>query len=215
MELTQSANGDLSTDVEELADETSKSPVLLPERLEGRGVVFVGGGKSLRLVFKCLLRDLGKLGEEEGSSDRHSQTSDSEVDPLDVGEVVLVLAREEVLGSDQGAGERCDTVERLRELKTEVGDIVRGHDRDVRVRRHFKSGETTSDDGSADYKAGKDALRIGGADGELGDRPEENSAERVKAETHDDGEFVTATLENLTGDGGKGKVTDTEIGDLD
>jgi hypothetical protein len=171
-----------------LSDETRDGAVLHVERLVGLGVVSGSLCQSVRHGLKGFLRNLGKTREEEGHGDEHAHARDGEVDPLDVGEVV-------------GVG-------------TGVGDVDWGHGRDVRVCSDFERGETASDDGGADDETAKDALLVGGGDRELCDGPEENGAERVEAETHDDGELVSPALQHFTGDGGVGKVTDTEVGDL-
>jgi len=49
----------------------------------------------------------------------------------------------------------------------------------------------------------------------VGSRPEEDGTERVKAETHDDGDLVTLALEDLSGDGREDEVTTTEVHDLE
>jgi hypothetical protein len=100
-------------------------------------------------------------------------------------------------------------------LESEVCDVDWRHGRDVRVRGDLECGETTSDDGSAGDEPAKDALLVARVDGELCDGPEEDGAERVEGETHDDGELVSAALQDFTGDGGEGKVTDTKVGDLE
>lgn len=171
-------------------------------------------GQGLGFLFELFLGNFGKFGEEEGGGDRDTETRDGEVDPLDVGEVVGILTGKEVLGSDQRTGERGDTVERLRELKTEVGDAGRGHDRDIRVCRDFERSKTASSDRCADDEAAKDGVGVGGADRELGHRPEKNGAERVKTETHDDGKLVAAALQDFSSNGREGKVTDTKVGSL-
>jgi hypothetical protein len=132
---------------------------------------------------------------------------------LDVVEVGLVTAREEVLGSDERTGERSDTVHGLRDLETEVGRADRGHDGDVGVGSGLKGSKTTGDDSSADDEATEDGLVVA-ADRELGYGPEKDGTERIERKTHDDGLLVAATLENLSGDGRESKVTDTEVGNL-
>lgn len=88
------------------------------------------------------------------------------------------------------------------------------HDSDVGVGRDLKGGETTSNDGSADNETSKDSLGVLGADREVSDRPEKDGTERVEAETGDDGELVTFSLEDFTSDRRVGEVTDTEISGL-
>jgi len=112
----EGTDSDLSTDVEELSDETSDGSNLLPEWLVEVGVTALSVGKSLGLGLKSLLGNLGELGEEEGETDNETETGDSHVDVLDSGKIVGVGSREEVLGGDQRPRERGDTVERLREL---------------------------------------------------------------------------------------------------
>ena len=189
--------------------------MLLPERLHGLSIGARGISQSLGFVFKLVLGDFGQFRKEECSSDRDTETRDGEVDPLDVGEVVGVLTGEKVLGSDQRTGKRSDTVERLRKLETEIRDVGRGHDRYVRVGRDFERGETAGSDGRADDETAKDRIRVGGADRELGDGPEKDGTGRVQGETHDDGEFVAAALQDFGGDGREGKVTDTKVGGLE
>jgi hypothetical protein len=198
-----------------LSDKTRDGSVLLVERLVGLGVVSGNLCQRVRLGLERLLGNLGKLGEDKGEGDEHAHSGHGEVDPLDVGEVAGVGTGEEVLGSDEGSGEGSDAVERLGELETEVGDVDWRHGGDVGVRGDLECGETTGDDGRADDEAAKDALLVGRVDGELCDGPEEDGAERVEAETHDDGELVSAALQDFTGDGGVGKVTDTKVGDLE
>jgi len=91
---------------------------------------------------------------------------------------------------------------------------VRGHDSDVGVGRDLEGGETTSNDGSADNETGKDGLRVVGTDREVGDRPEEDSTDRVEAKTRDDGELVSSSFEDFTSDRRVSEVTDTEVGGL-
>lgn len=101
----------MSTDVEELSDETGDGSDLLPERLVESRVDTLSVGKSLGLGLKSLLRDLGKLGEEEGEGDDDTETGYGHVDKLNGGKILGVFTAEEELGSDEGTGERSDTVE--------------------------------------------------------------------------------------------------------
>lgn len=209
----EGTDGDLGADVEELSDETGDGAVLLAEGLEGLDILTVNIGEGSGFGLECLLGDFGKLGGNKGDDDDNTHERDSEVDPLNVVEVGLVTAGEEVLGGDEGTGEGSDTVHRLRDLETEVGGADRGHDSDVRVGGSLEGSETTSNDSSADDETTEDGLVVT-ADGELCNGPEENGTERVERETHDDSLLVAATLEDLSGDRGEGKVTDTEVGDL-
>jgi len=133
---------------------------------------------------------------------------------LDVGEIIAVAGTEEVLGSDEGSSKGSDTVERLGELESEVGNVHWGHKRDVRVGGNLESGETTSNDSGADDETTKDTLGVCGADRELGDRPEENGTERVEEESGKNGNLVSASLQNFTSNGRVRKVTDTKVSDL-
>lgn len=66
---------------------------------------------------------------------------------------------------------------------------------------------------SADEKTAEGGLLVVGRS-ELGDRPEEDGTESVKSETHDDGELVRLSLEDLSGDVGESEVSETEVHDL-
>jgi hypothetical protein len=108
----EGTDGDLGTNVDELSDETSDGSDLLPEWLVELVVAGVlGVGNSLGLGSEILLRDFGKLGEEEGEGDRDTETSDSHVDVLNRSNIVLVCTTEEELGGDQRSREGSDTVE--------------------------------------------------------------------------------------------------------
>lgn len=48
----------------------------------------------------------------------------------------------------------------------------------------------------------------------MGDRPEKDGADRVEAETHDDGLLVSKPAEDDGGDGREGEVSNSEVGDL-
>lgn len=205
------ANGDLGADVEELRNETGSGTDLLPEGPLGGGVLHL---LKLHGSLESFLGNLGELGANKGDGNKGTHAGDGEVDPLDAGEVGRVFAREEVLGGDEGADERGDTVERLRELKTERGDLERGHDRDVRVGGDLKRRETTSNDGSADDEATEHTLLVGGSGRSLGNGPEENSTDRVEGETHQDTLLVTPAAEHETSDRREAEVTDTKVGNL-
>ena len=98
-------------------------------------------------------------------------------------------------------------------METEIGDVGGWHDRDIRVGCDFECCETTCDDGGTDDETTEDGLVVSLA-GELCDGPEEDGTERVEAETGDDGELVTAALEDFTSDRGVGEVTNTEVSSL-
>lgn len=104
-EEEEGTDSDLSTDVEELSNGTGDGSVLLPEALGGLGVRTVNRSKCLSFGLESLFRDLGEFGEEESNGDGNTHTSDGHVDVLNGSEVTVVLAREEVLGSDQRTGE--------------------------------------------------------------------------------------------------------------
>lgn len=111
VEEEEGTDGDLSTDVEELGDETGDGSDLLVEGLVELVVgAALGVGKGLGLGLKSLLRDFGELGEEEGKSDHDTETGDGHVDELDRGKIVGVFTREEELGGDEGTREGRYTV---------------------------------------------------------------------------------------------------------
>ena len=214
VEQEEGTNGNLSTDVEELSDETGDGSDLLPEWLVETRVDTLSVGKSLSFGLESLLGNFGELGEEEGESDSDTETSDGHVDVLDSSEITRVFTAEEVLGGDQGTGERSNTVETLRELESKTSDFVRGHDSDVRVGRDLEGGETTSNDSSADNESSEDGARVSRADRVVSDRPEEDSTKRVESETGDDGDLVALSLQNLGSDRRVSEVTDTEVSSL-
>lgn len=202
----EGSNGDLGTDVAELSTEGEPHVPLLPDGA-------LSDVASL-VILKNSLADLGKLGEEEEDTDGGASTGDSEVDILDVGEVVLVLAGEEELGGDEGTDEGSDTVPRLAELETSGGRLGGADDDSVRVGGSFESSETASDNESASAETTKDSATVGVAISRLGNRPEQNSTERVESETHQDGELVAAALEDLSGNGREEEITATKVHDL-
>lgn len=202
----EGSNGDLGTDVAELSTEGEPHVPLLPDGA-------LSDVASL-VILENSLADLRELGEEEENTDGGTSTGDSEVDILDVGEVVLVLAGEEELGGDEGTDEGSDTVPGLAELETSGGRLGSADDDSVRVGGSFESSETTSDDEGASAEATKDSATVGVAISRLGNRPEQNSTERVESETHQDSELVTASLENLGGNGREEEVTATKVHDL-
>jgi hypothetical protein len=107
----EGGDGDLSTNIAELSDKTEDHVELLvewslanfvpelisSEVLDGRGV-------------EHLLRNFWQFGNEEQDGNGNTGTGNSEVDELDIDQVVGVLAREEELGCDQGTNEGGDTI---------------------------------------------------------------------------------------------------------
>jgi hypothetical protein len=201
----EGSDGNLGTDVAELSTEGKPHVVLLPD-----GTISVVSS----LILNDSLGDLRELGEEEQNTNSGTSTGDSEVDELDVGKAVLVLAREEELGGDQGSDERGDTVPRLTELETSVGRGRVTDDDSVRVGRSLKSSKTTSNDKSASAEATEDSATVGVGVGRLGNRPEQDSAKRVERKTHQDSLLVTASLKNLGGNGREEEVTTAKVHDL-
>lgn len=125
----------------------------------------------------------------------------------------MIGVGEEVLGSDEGSSEGGDTVERLRELKSDVRHRCRRDGRNVRIGGNLECGQTTSDDGGADDETTEDGARVGSS-GKLGDWPEEDRTGRIEAETHDDSKLVTSSSEDFSCDGRESKVTDTKVSRL-
>jgi len=173
-----------------------------------------GLGESISFGLKSFLRGFGELGEEECDDYADTEKSDSEVDPLNIVEVVLVTAREEVLGSNEGTGEGSHAVERLGELQPKGSDVERLQGRHVGVRGDLERSQATSDNGRACNESTEDCSSIGAGRGRLRDRPKQDSTQRVEGQTGDDGDLVTLAFENFTGNGRVTEVTDTEIGDL-
>jgi hypothetical protein len=123
----ESRDGDLSSDVAELADETEDGVLALPE-----GTV-VDDTTVLLGVLEVVAGDFGELGEEEENCDGGTEAGDGEVDVLDGGELDRVGVLEESVGSDGGSDEGGETVERLGEVETERGALRGTEDRDVRA----------------------------------------------------------------------------------
>jgi hypothetical protein len=111
VEEEERSDSDLSTDIEELSDESGNGSDLLPEWLVESRVDTLSVGKSLGLGLKGLFGNLGELGEEEGEGDDDTETGDGHVDELDSGKIIGVFATEEELGGDQRTSEGCNTVE--------------------------------------------------------------------------------------------------------
>ena len=100
----------------------------------------------------------------------------------------------------------------LRELQSQTGNVVRGHDSNVGVGGHFECGQTAGNDKGADDETGKDCSWLGGTDGELGDGPEEDGTDRVESETRDNSELVSSSSEDFGSDRRVGEVTNTKVG---
>ncbi len=112
------ANGDLSTDVAELRDEPEDHVVLLVERTLANLVAELISSEVLDGArVEHLLRDLGKLGNQEEDGNRNTGTGNGEVDELDVDQVVGVLATEEELGGNQRTNKARYTIPALTKLK--------------------------------------------------------------------------------------------------
>lgn len=197
---------DLGTDITELGEEGKEHVVLLVEwadvRQVGRGLV------------KDRLAHLREPGAEEQDSDGGTGAGDREVDVLDVGQVVLVASGEEELGGDEGSDETGDTVPRLTELESGRGRGWVTDDDGVRVGGSLEGGETTGDDQSTGEEPtvrGEPVVEAG----EVSSRPEEDRAEGVEAQSHDDGELVSLSLEDLCGDWREEEVSTAKVHDLE
>lgn len=94
---------DLSTDIAELSDETSDTVVAPPQWLVtiSTGIFFL----CLLHGSEDLLRHLGHSGGEEEDVDCQTGAGDSQVDELDVGQVVGVGSVEECMRRDERADE--------------------------------------------------------------------------------------------------------------
>ena len=106
-------------------------------------------GLDKGVVTSGLLSNFRKLGEDEQNGNSDTKASNTEVDELDVGEVVSVLAREESLGSDKGTNEGSNTVPGLAELETRRGSLGVTNDNGVGVGSSLESSKTASDNQGA------------------------------------------------------------------
>ena len=146
----EGTDGNLGADVAELSNETADHVVLLPDAaLADLTALEVVLGLDERVVALGLLSNLRKLGEDEQDSDGDTKASNSEVDELNVGKVVGVLAGEESLGSDEGTDEGSNTVPGLAELETRRSSLGVTNDNGVRVGSSLKGSKTAGDDKGA------------------------------------------------------------------
>ena len=207
------SDGNLGTNVAELCNETEDHVVLLVERLGWDDTAVLIGELDVGGTLEGRLRDFRKLADGEENSDGDTSARDTEVDVLDVGEVVLILTSEEGVGGDERSDEGSDTVPGLTELETSRGALWSTNDDSVGVGSSLEGSKTASDDESADTETTEGSRCLGSA-GEMCSRPEEDGTERVERETHQNSDLVTLSLEDLSGDWGKAEVTTTEVHDL-
>jgi len=211
----ESADSDLGTDVAELGNETADHVVLLPDAaLTNLATLDIVLGLDKGVVALGLLSNLGKLGEDEQDGNSDTEAGNTEINELDVGEVVSVLAGEESLGSDERTDEGSNTVPGLAELETRRGSLGVTDDNGVGVGSSLKSGKTASNDQSASTETTEGCRGIG-LGGEVSSRPEHDSTDRVERKTHQDTDLVAESLEDLSSDGGEDEVTTTEVHDLE
>lgn len=145
---------------------------------------------------KCCFRYFRQLREDEQDSDSDAKTCDRQVYVLDVGEIVSVGSSEEELRGDEGADERGYSVPGLAELKTDGGGCWVADDNCVGIGRCFQRGEPASNDEGADEKAAVGGKSVGGSR-EVGSGPEEDCAERVERQSHENCGLVSAALEDF------------------
>lgn len=210
----EGTDGNLSTDIAELGDETADHVVLLPDTaLTDLTTLNIMLRLDERVVALGLLSDLRKLSEDEDDGDSDTEAGNSEVNELHVGEVVRVLTGEESLGSDEGTDERSDTVPGLAELETRRGSLGVTNDNGVRVGGSLKGSKTAGDHqgASAETTERCRGILLGT---EVSSGPEHDRTDRVESQTHEDTDLVTEALQNLSSNGGEQKVTSTEIHDL-
>ena len=207
-------DSDLSTDVAELGDKTEDHVVLLVERLGWNDTAVLVGKLDVGGALEVGLGDLRKLAQSEEDRNGDTSAGDTEVDVLNVGEVVLVLTGEEGVGSNERSDEGSNTVPGLAELETSRGALRSTNDDGVGVGGSLEGSKTAGDDQGADTEATEGSRCLGGT-GEVCSRPEENGTERVEGETHQDGDLVTLSLEDLSGNWRVAEVTTTEVHDLE
>lgn len=210
----EGTDGNLSTDVAELSNETADHVVLLPDaalaNLTALNVVLRLNEGVVALGF---LSNLRELGEDEQDGDGDTEASNTEIDELYVGKVVGVLAGEESLGSDEGTDEGSNTVPGLAELETRRSSLGVTNDNGVRVGSSLKGSKTASNDQGASAETTERGRGVGLAR-EVGSWPEHDSTDGVKRKTHKDTDLVTEALQDLSGDGREEEVTTTKVHDL-
>lgn len=213
-------DGNLSTDVAELGDETEDHVVLLVQRTAADNVAILVNTELQGSLGHDRTRALGTLGhlrqfgEEEHDANGGTGAGDGEVDILHVGEVVGVGAGEEGMGGNEWSNEGSDTVPSLAELQTSGGGLGSTNDDSVRVGGSLESSKAAGDDESAGTEATEGCLAVGRV-GKVRSRPKHDGAERVERETHKDGELVALPLQNLSSDRGVKKVTTAKVHDLE
>lgn len=100
----EGTDGNLSTDVAELSDETEGSLGAPEADVLGRGTSENGGsGSLLGFESKVFFRNVRELGEDKGNDDQDTKAKDGKVDELNVLEAGNTLGEEEL-----GCNERAD-----------------------------------------------------------------------------------------------------------
>jgi len=204
----------LSTDIAELSNEAEDHVILLVKwslanlvsELISSEVLDSGG-------IEHLLRNFWQLSDEEQDSNGNAGAGDSEVDELDIDQVVCVLASEEKLGGNERADERCNAIPRLTELKSGrcAGRVT--DDNSVGIGRSFKSCKSTSNHESAGTKSteGSNAVFVGR---EVSGGPEEDGSQRVKRKAHKYCDLVAFALHDFSSNGREQEVTTAEVNNL-
>lgn len=196
------SNTDLSTDVAELTSDTEEELVLLAKWLL---LVTSQIGALLSLKSHVGICDFWDWREEEDDGKEGDEASNTDVCPLDLAEILGVL--EEHSGGEQRSDDGANSLERLRQLKTELGESGRTASGDEWVGGGLEGGETASDDEEGATEA-TEGLIDGG-------RPEHESTDGVDEETKDEGPSVAELSYEPTGVCKRSDEVGPEVGTLE
>lgn len=196
-------NTDLGTDIAELSSNAKEESVLLLE-----GLFLVTGKRSslLGLEFHIGICDLGKLGEEEDDGQEENESSNAEVCPLNLGQIILGGVGEEDTAGKKWSNDRADSLERLGQFETELGESGRSASSDEGVRTSLERRQTGTDN---EERATETAE--GSVDGR---RPEHQGTDTVDAQAGNEGPPVTELSHDPTGVGERADEVGTEVGTL-
>ena len=135
---------DLASNVRELCKGSPEKSVLLAERLVD--VAVADGGRFL--LGHVAVRDLGNVlsSEEEDKGEDGNEDGDGKVHVLYSLEGLSILSDvlEDDLGSEDGRNDGANSLDGLRQLKTELGPLGGTADGNVWVGADFKSRQTRS-----------------------------------------------------------------------
>ena len=126
---------------------------------------------------------------------------------MDGAEVLGVGVLEENAGREEGCHDGADSLERLRELETELRQAWGTASSDERVGRGLEGGQSGADDEKRAAEAGEGAVD--------GRGPEHEGTDAVDAETSDEGPSVAELADDPARVGGGADQVGTEVSTLE